>query len=103
MHVLPPETESNPDVEHLAEPLRWEMQRMFASEISPECPAEFLVASGDAAERILQVARTRNVDLIGFGIRKAAEITTHLRNTVTYRVLINAKCPVLTCRHHFQW
>src|SRR5579864_488339 len=84
LHVLPPETTGNPDAKALAEPLRQEMIRIFAPEISPRSEAEFLIDSGDASERILALAQERNVDLIGFGIRKAAEITTHLRNSVAY-------------------
>ncbi|HLJ30128.1 MAG TPA: universal stress protein [Candidatus Angelobacter sp.] len=101
LHVLPMETRSNPDARRLAEPLRAEMQRIFAPAISPECQAEFVIESGDAAERILQAGRA--ADLIGFGVRKAGEVTNHLRNTVTYRVLVNATCPVLTSRYPHQW
>lgn len=96
LHVLPPETQSNPEARALAEPLRAEMERIFGPEISPECEAEFLIVSGDAAERILAAAD--QADLIGLGIRKAGELTTHLRHTITYKVLMNARCPVLTCR-----
>ncbi|HEY6972629.1 MAG TPA: universal stress protein [Candidatus Angelobacter sp.] len=103
LHVLPPETAGNPDARMLAEPLRKEMMRIFSPEISPRCNAEFLIDSGDASERILAHAEEPDVDLIGFGIRKAGEIATHFRNTVTYRVLLNAKCPVLTHRFQHQW
>ncbi len=73
------------------------MERTFGPEISPECDAEFLIEAGETAARILQ--RAGDADLIGFGIRKAGEAATHLRNTVTYKVLMNALCPVLTCRY----
>ena len=103
LHVLPPETADNPDAKALAEPLRHEMMRIFCPEISPGCNAEFVIDAGEASERILAQAQERNADLIGFGIRKAGELTTHFRNTVTYRVLLNARCPVLThrCQHHW--
>jgi len=103
LHVLPPETADNPDAKALAEPLRHEMKRIFCPEISPGCNAEFVIDAGEASERILAQAQKRNTDLIGFGIRKAGELTTHFRNTVTYRVLLNARCPVLThrCQHHW--
>ena len=58
--------------------LRSAMQRMLSS------PPGFHVAklrwiseTGDPTERILTYARAENVDLIGFGVRKAGEITTH--------------------------
>jgi nucleotide-binding universal stress UspA family protein len=100
LHVLPLETENNSDAKAPAEPLRKEMMRIYCPQISPKCEAEFLIDTGDAAEKILALARERNVDLIGLGIRKAEKSTTHFRNTVTYRVLLNAMCPVLTDRFY---
>ncbi|HLY98339.1 MAG TPA: universal stress protein [Candidatus Angelobacter sp.] len=99
LHVLPPETAGNPDAKKLAEFLRNEMMRI-CPEISPRCEADFLIEAGDAAERILACARDRKVELIGLGIRKAGGMTTHFRNTATYRVLLQAGCPVLTHRFH---
>ena len=98
LHVLPIETSTNPDARTLAEPLRQEMESIFAPQISSHCRAEFVVDFGEAAERILAHAQRRNVELIGMEVRKAAEITTHFRNTVAYRVVLGADCPVLTFR-----
>jgi nucleotide-binding universal stress UspA family protein len=99
LHVLPVETAKNPDARSLAEPLRNEMQNIFASYMDPECPAEYIIDFGDTAERILAHAESGRADLIGLGVRKASEITTHFRNTVAYRVVLQAHCPVLTSRH----
>jgi nucleotide-binding universal stress UspA family protein len=99
LHVLPVETATNPDAKSLAEPLRKEMQSIFSPHIDPRCPTEFIIDFGDAAERILAHAETGRADLIGLGVRKAGEITTHFRNTVAYRVVLQAHCPVLTSRH----
>ena len=103
LHVLPPEVAGNPDAKNLAEPLRNEMIRRFQPEISPRCESEFVIDAGDTVEKILTHARDREAELIGLGIRKAPEITTHFAGTVTYRVLLNAACPVLTHRLHSQW
>lgn len=96
LHVLPAEVASNPEAKNLAEPLRQEMQRIFYPHIDPRSPAEFVIDVGATAERILAHARSTNADLIGLGVRRAAEITTHFRNTVAYRVVLGAHCPVLT-------
>ena len=103
LHVLPPETAGNPDARALAEPLRRQMMHIFDPEISPRSQAEFMIDTGDAAERILARSLEHHVDLIGFGIRKTGEIITHLRNSVAYKVLLKARCPVLTQRFHAQW
>lgn len=99
LHVLPVETATNPDAMSLAEPLRKEMQNIFASHMDPDCPAEFMIDFGETAERILAHAESGRADLIGLGVRKAGEITTHFRNTVAYRVVLQAHCPVLTARY----
>ena len=99
LHVLPVEAATNPDGKSLAEPLRKEMKSIFSPHIDPRCPAEFIIDFGEAAERILAHAETGRADLIGLGVRKAGEITTHFRNTVAYRVVLQAHCPVLTSRH----
>jgi nucleotide-binding universal stress UspA family protein len=99
LHVLPIETATNPDAKSMAEPLRNEMQDTFSPHIDPRFPAEFIIDFGETAERILAHAETGRADLIGLGVRKVGEITTHFRNTVAYRVVLQAQCPVLTARH----
>lgn len=98
LHVLPPETASNPDAKKLAEPLRAQMKKSLANEISPRCDAEFVIESGDPAETILAYAHRIHADLIGLGVRHATDIAKQFRETVAYRVLAEAQCPVLT--HH---
>ena len=67
-------------------------------QIDPRSPAEFVMDFGDTAERILAHAESARAELVGLGVRRAAEITTHFRNTVAYRVLLGAHCPVVTTR-----
>lgn len=98
LHVLPIETANNPDAPALAEPLRRQMEKALAHQLSPRGTAEFVVKSGDPEETILEEARRRNADLIGLGVRGATDIARHFRETVAYRILAEAECPVLT--HH---
>lgn len=78
-------------------------QRIFAPEVDPRCPLEIVVDFGDPAERILAAAREHQADLIAFGVRQAGEATTHFRNTVAYKVVLEAECPVLTSRSSEKW
>lgn len=98
LHVLPPETAGNPDLKTLAEPLRREMERVYLPQTSPRCKVEFLIEAGDAAKTILGRAREKNIDLIGFGVHSASFLATHFARTVTYKVMVEAECPVLTYR-----
>jgi nucleotide-binding universal stress UspA family protein len=74
------------------------MKRMFCSEIDPRCDFQIVVDFGEPAERILACAREFQAGLIALGVKAAGEASTHIRNTVAYRVVLNAECPVLTCR-----
>lgn len=98
VHVLPEETATNPDAKRLAEPLRKDMESVYSPYLQKGCKAEFAIDFGDPVERILNLAETGNVDLIAMGVRNAPEFVTHFRNTITYRVVLEAKCPVLTYR-----
>lgn len=77
---------------------RKEVQRIFCPEIDPRCESEIVIEFGEPAERILACAHKYRADLIAFGVRPAGESSAHFRNTVAYQVVLNAECPVLTCR-----
>lgn len=99
LHVLPKETETNPDARKLAEPLRQKMQEMFAHQLSCKTNAEFVLEFGeDVASRILSAADYYESDLIGLGVREGNELISHFRSTAAYKVAIGAACPVLTVR-----
>jgi len=98
LHVLPVEKATNPEAKALAEPLRKQMEYAFSPYVPPMCSAEFVIDSGDLSERILAHAHASQADLIGLGVRKAAEATTHLCDTAAYKVVVGAECPVLTAR-----
>jgi len=75
-------------------------------EIVPEtaeswCRPDALVRFGTAAERILEVARERDADLIVLGVRGNRGVpgaATHLERTTAHKVVVYAPCPVLTVR-----
>jgi nucleotide-binding universal stress UspA family protein len=102
LHVLP-ETAENPDAKKLAESLRKQMEKGLSHQISPRCSADFVIESGGAAETILARAHDSTADLIGLGVRCATDIAQHFRQTVAYRVLAEAECPVLTYHGASRW
>ena len=63
-------------------------------------PPEFVVAMDFLPEGILMAAEKHNADLIVMGANRAdsARITSHIPWAVTYHVIAEAKCPVLTVR-----
>lgn len=75
-------------------------------EIVPESaeldfPPQVSVEYGEPAERIVEVAKQRGVDLIVLGVRDAAGrlgAATHLERATAHKVVAHAACPVLTVR-----
>jgi len=75
-------------------------------EIVPEaaeswCRPEVVVRFGIAADRILDVAKERDVDLIVLGVRGSHGVpgaATHLERATAHKVVAHAPCPVLTVR-----
>jgi len=96
--VLPAETCSSPEAGRLAESFRQEMQLLFASQLSHQCKARYVLEFGEVPSTILAAAQYYKSDLIGMGIRERNELIPHLRTTAAYRVVIGAGCPVLTVR-----
>ncbi|HVA94208.1 MAG TPA: universal stress protein [Candidatus Dormibacteraeota bacterium] len=65
------------------------------------CEPKVYVESGDAAEKILELAEELAVDLIVLGtkhVSRFAATRTHLGMATAYRVMIQALCPVLSVR-----
>lgn len=96
MHVTP-----NPvtDLEEVAIVNR--LKAMVPAEAMLGCEPKAFVESGDAAERILDQAEERGVDLIVLGIRPVSSLAgtkTHLGTATAYRIVSRAVCPVLSAR-----
>ena len=62
------------------------------------CAPGFIVASGDAADGILKTANEIGADLIVLGVRRSANFPGHLPPATAYKVVCQARCPVLTIR-----
>jgi len=103
LYVVPAENHRHPSTLDEAQALRAEIQRMFCSQTDPRCQLNTIVEPGNPIEQILAHAREDRVDLIGFGVRKATEISTHFRNTIPYKIVLQAECPVLTAHFGDGW
>ncbi len=57
---------------------------------------EFVLEYGAAADAIVSLANDRAADLIVTGARREAALPTHFRESVAYKVIANAICPVLS-------
>jgi nucleotide-binding universal stress UspA family protein len=65
------------------------------------CRPDAVVRFGTAADRILELAKERDVDLIVLGVRGNRGVpgaATHLERATAHKVVAHALCPVLTVR-----
>ncbi len=103
LHVTRPDDKGGPD-EIGKELLRAQMKRLFCPQVDPRCRLEVIVDSGRPAAKILDYAKARQVDLIGLGVRQAGPLMlNHFRQTVAYKVVLEAECPVLTYHDSARW
>jgi nucleotide-binding universal stress UspA family protein len=59
----------------------------------------YIVESGDPAEKILDIAAGHKADIIVLGIRPhSVAAATHILRPTVHRVIAGATCPVLTVR-----
>jgi len=77
------------------------LAKLVPAEAEVWCRPEFFVERGDAAERILDLANLRDVDLIVLGAQPEVGVpgaATHLPIAIAHKVVAYANCPVLTVR-----
>lgn len=103
LHVAPEPKPGEPvswsDVENS---LKERLRKLVPDEAEAWCKPEYFVEFGDAAERILDLANLREVDLIVLGARPERGVpgaSTHLPIATVHKVVTQAKCPVLTVRN----
>jgi len=76
------------------------LRALVAGEAELWCEPKAVVRHGVPAEKILEVAKREEADLIVLGVRKFNGVVraTHLARAVAHQVVAEATCPVLTVR-----
>ena len=77
------------------------LRKLVPDDAEDWCRPEYFVERGDAAERILDLANLREVDLIVLGAQPERGVpgaATHLPIATAHKIVAHAKCPVLTVR-----
>ena len=105
LHVVEQPAAGIADLEEVKSALMLRLHELVPPEAEPWCHAECLLEFGrqfaPPAQRILEIAKDRQADLIVLGARpvrgKLGVVTTHLAST-TAQILTQAACPVLTVR-----
>ena len=103
LHVLPKPKPGKPERDgkrSIAEALH-QLQELVPAEAELWCRPEAMVQHGDPTEQILAAANQCGADLIVLGVRgmdRLAGAATRVDRAVTYQVVVQARCPVLTVR-----
>jgi nucleotide-binding universal stress UspA family protein len=104
LHVVEQPAAGVFDVESVKASMMRRLKELAPSDAGPWCRVECLIEFSSKvtppAERILEVARDRNADLIVLGARPTSALSTvtHLVHTTDQHIVAHAACPVLTVR-----
>jgi nucleotide-binding universal stress UspA family protein len=77
------------------------LQKLVPREATDWCKPEYVVEQGNPAQKILELARMREPDLIILGVKPEEGVpgaATHLPLATVHKVVSHAACPVLTVR-----
>jgi len=89
---------SRENEEHIRKVHVHRMRQLVPVECENWCKVEFRVAFGAAIEEILAEARETRADLIIMGAKTRKAFAGHSPLSTAYKVVTQAKCPVLTVR-----
>jgi nucleotide-binding universal stress UspA family protein len=102
LHVLPkPGAGVLVHPEHYVDSTLRSLRNLVPPEAELWCKPEAFVMSGEPAEKIIELAEKRRVDLIVLGACNKEVVpgaATHLPIATVHKVVAHAKCPVLTVR-----
>jgi nucleotide-binding universal stress UspA family protein len=77
------------------------LQKLMPEEAADWCKAEYFVEQGNPSQKILELARFRESDMIVLGVKPEAGVpgaAIHLPISTAHKVVSHAACPVLTVR-----
>lgn len=97
VHVLSREHPGTPEAEAFASLMREGLHRGLPLTAIKACNPEIVVSFGNTAEQILNATRERGSQLIVMGARSSTKRPT-FSHSVSYGVISQATCPVLTIR-----
>jgi nucleotide-binding universal stress UspA family protein len=96
LHVAPKRERLVRDRERVAGYLLDQLKKLATQSRFPWCVISHVVTFGDTTQEILDAAKDRNADLIVLGLHSAVRFTSHVPERLSYRVLCEAPCPVMS-------
>lgn len=96
LHVAPRRERLIRDREHVSGYLLNQLKNLAPQSRFPWCAVSHVVTFGGTAKEILDAAKDRNADLIVLGLHSAVRFTSHVPERLSYRLLCDAPCPVMS-------
>jgi nucleotide-binding universal stress UspA family protein len=96
LHVAPRTERLVRDRVHVEAYLMNRLKGLAPQSQLPWCTASYEIAFGDPAKEILKMASERSGDLIVLGLHRSIEFTSHFPERLSYSVIREAPCPVLS-------
>lgn len=98
IHLIKPQDAFRTDSKTLLEETRNKVETMLPDDVKEWCTPEIIVEVGDAALGVLEFADKERPDLIVLGLPKNKNFNSHFRTGVTFKIISQSPCPVLTIR-----
>jgi nucleotide-binding universal stress UspA family protein len=98
MHVISQDAAFQNDRGRVVETAYRELKKLVPAEAKEWCKPELIVEVGDPTKELLGYAQTERPDLIVLGLPAGKKFNGHFRTSVTYNIVAEAPCPVLTVR-----
>jgi nucleotide-binding universal stress UspA family protein len=98
MHVVSLEEAFQRDRSELVAAASKKLETLLPEEAKQWCQPELIVEVGDPAKELLGYAETERPDLIVLGLPAGKKFNGHFVSGVTYNIVAQAPCPVLTVR-----
>lgn len=96
LHVAPKREGLVSDREHVEGYLLNQLKNLAPYSRFPWCAVSHVVTFGDTAREIHDAAKDRKADLIVLGLHRSVRFTSYLPERLSYRVLCEAPCPVMS-------
>lgn len=96
LHVAPKPERTVRDRDTVTGYLLTQLKHLAPQSRFPWCAVDHVVTFGETAREILGAAKDRKADLIVLGLHSTVRFTSHVPERLSYRILSEAPCPVLS-------
>ncbi len=95
-HVAPKAERLARDCDRIETYLLNRLKKLVPQSRFPWCKVSYSVTFGDSSREILDIAVAQKGNLIVLGVHNAVQFTSHLPERLSYKILCEATCPVLS-------